>query len=105
MQNYKDASAHLPMVFMGEIHQVFQLLALFSQNSINTNKVELGGTDLETKQITSVVKFALKFISKMFDHIKENFLSKHIPTFAKSLFIKSPTVGPVNQSHTNPSTK
>jgi hypothetical protein len=105
MGNNKVAIAHLLMVFMGKIHQVFQLLASFSQNSINTNKVELGDTDQETKQMTSAVKFALKFIFKMFDHIEENSVPKHIPVFAKSLFIKSPTVGPVNKPRTDDYTK
>ena len=71
MRHNKDAIAHLPMVFMGKIHQLFQHLASFSQNSINTNKVEIGDANLETKQITIAVKFALKFMTKMLEHIDE----------------------------------
>ena len=93
MRNNKDAIAHLPMVFMGKIHQLFQHLASFSQNSINTNKVEIGDVDLETKQITIAVKFASKFITKMLEHIDENSIPKNIPAFAKSLFVEAPEVG------------
>ncbi len=38
MCDNSDCIAHLPMVFMAKIHQFFQLLASFLQNSINTNK-------------------------------------------------------------------
>ena len=71
MRDNKDAIAHLPMVSMGKIHQLFQHLASFSQNSINTNKVEIGDANLETKQITIAVKFASKFMTKMLEHIDE----------------------------------
>jgi hypothetical protein len=105
MSNNKNMIAHLPMDFMGKIHQIFHLLASFSRNSINTNMVGLGDTNLETKQITSAVKFLLKFISKLFNHIVDNSVPMHIPAFAKTLFIESPMVGPVSQSCTNNSTK
>jgi hypothetical protein len=51
MHNNMDSIAHLPMVFMAKIHQVFQLLASFSQNLINTNKVELGLANLDNKHV------------------------------------------------------
>jgi hypothetical protein len=81
------------MVFMGKIHQLFQYLASFSQNSINTNKVEIGDVDLETKQIIIAVKFASKFITKMLEHIDENSIPKNIPAFVKSLFVEAPKAG------------
>jgi hypothetical protein len=58
--------AHLPMLFMGKLHQFFQNLALFSQNSVNTNLVEHGATgdNLDIKNITIAVKFAAKFWKK-----------------------------------------
>ena len=93
MHNNKDKIAHLPMVFMGKIHQLFQYLTSFSQNSINTNKVELGDLDLETKQITIAVKFASKFITKMLEHIDTNSIPQNIPAFAKSLFVEAPMEG------------
>jgi hypothetical protein len=93
MRDNKEAIAHLPMVFMGKIHQLFQYLASFSQNSINTNKVEIGDVDLETKQIIIAVKFASKFITKMLEHIDENSIPKNIPAFAKSLFVEAPEAG------------
>ena len=93
MHDNKDAIAHLQMVFMGKIHQLFQYLASFSQNSINTNKVEIGDVDLETKQITTAVKFASKFITKMLEHIDEISIPKNIPAFAKSLFVEAPEAG------------
>ena len=93
MRDNKDAIAHLPMVFMGKIHQLFQYLASFSQNSINTNKVEIGDVNLETKQITTAVKFASKVITKMLEHIDENSIPKNIPAFAKSLFVEAPKAG------------
>jgi len=93
MHDNKDAIAHLPMVFMGKIHQLFQHLASFSQNSINTNKVEIGDVNLETKQITIAVKFASRFMTKMLEHINENSIPKNIPAFAKSLFVEAPDIG------------
>lgn len=51
MHNNKDVITHLLIFFMVKIHQLFRYLASFSQNSINTNKVEIGDLDLETKQI------------------------------------------------------
>ncbi len=51
---------HLPVFFMGKLHQFFQNLALFSQNSINTNKVEHSITTsalgLDSKNIAITVK-------------------------------------------------
>jgi hypothetical protein len=88
MHNNMDAIAHLPMVFMAKIHQVFQLLAAFSQNSINTNKVELGLADLDDKHIKTAIKLATKFFKKMVDHIDNNSVPKEVPTFAKSLFVE-----------------
>jgi hypothetical protein len=36
--------AHLPMLFMGKLHQFFKHMALLSQNSVNTNQVKYGVT-------------------------------------------------------------
>jgi hypothetical protein len=88
MHNNKDAIAHLPMMFMGKLHQFFQHLASFSQNSINTNKVEISNLTLEIKHITIRVKLAAKFINKMVKHIDNNSVPKKIPAFAKDLFVK-----------------
>jgi len=93
VRDNKDAITHLPLVFMGKIHQLFQHLASFSQSSINTNKVKIGDVDLETKQITIAVKFASKFMTRMLEHIDENSIPKNIPAFAKSLFVESPEIG------------
>jgi hypothetical protein len=35
---------HLPLLFMAKLHQFFMHLTAFSQNSLNTNKVEHGIT-------------------------------------------------------------
>jgi hypothetical protein len=73
---------------MAKIHQFFQRLALFSQNSINTNKVELKDSSLDTKQITATVKLVTKFIKKMIEHADNNSVPKEIPPFAKSFFVE-----------------
>jgi hypothetical protein len=88
MRDNMDAIAHLPMVFMGKTHQFFQHLASFSQNSINTNKVELGLADLDERHIKTAIKLAAKFFKKMVDHIDDNSVPKEVPTFAKSLFVE-----------------
>jgi hypothetical protein len=88
MRNNMVAIAHLPMVFMAKIHQVFQLLASFLQNLINTNKVELGLANLDDKHVKTTIKLTTKFFKKMVDHINNNSVPKEVPTFAKSLFVK-----------------
>ncbi len=95
----KDAIVHLPMIFMGKLHQFFQHLASFSQNSINTNKVEIGNSTLEIKHITSGEKLVAKFINKMAKHIDANSVPKEIPAFAKDLAI------PDTKSKKQPSTQ
>ena len=42
MHDNSDSIAHLPVIFMSKIHQFFMHLASFSQNLINTNKIEIG---------------------------------------------------------------
>jgi hypothetical protein len=79
---------------MGKLHQFFQHLASFLQNSINTNKVEIGNSTLEIKHITIGVRLAAKFINKMVEHINNNLVPKEIPAFAKGLFVKQ-TVGSI----------
>jgi hypothetical protein len=88
MRDNMDAIAHLPMVFMAKIHQFFQLLASFLQNLINTNKVELGLTDLDNKHVKTAIKLATKFFKKMVNHINDNSIPREVPTFVKSLFVK-----------------
>ena len=56
MRDNSEDIAHLPMVFMGKIHQFFQHLTSFSQNSIDTNKVELGLLDLDDEHVKTAVK-------------------------------------------------
>jgi hypothetical protein len=88
MRNNMDAIAHLPIVFKPKINQVFQLLASFSQNSINTNKAKLRLANLDNKHVKTAIKLATKFFKKMVDHIDNNSVPKEVPTFAKSLFVK-----------------
>ena len=64
MHDNMNAIAHLPMVFMAKTHQFFQLLASFSQNSINTNKVELGLANLDDKHIKTAIKLVTKFFKR-----------------------------------------
>jgi hypothetical protein len=79
---------HLPMVFMGKQHHFLKNLALFLQNSINTNRVEhnLICSNLETKVIAIVVKLTSKFFKKMEDHIDDDSFPKEEPAFARNLF-------------------
>jgi hypothetical protein len=58
------------------------------QNSINTNKVELGLADLDDKHVKITIKLATKFFKKMVDHINDNSVPKEVPTFVKSLFVE-----------------
>ena len=89
MRDNSDSIAHLPMVFMAKIHQFFMHLASFSQNSINTNKIEIGNSMFDTKQVSVAVKLASKFFAKMQEHIDDNSIPKDVPAFAKSFFIES----------------
>ncbi len=83
MDDNKDTIVHLLMIFMGKLHQFFQLLASFSQNSLNTNKAEIGNSTLEIRHITIGMKLLAIFINKMAKHIYNNLISKEIPAFAK----------------------
>ncbi len=82
---------HLSMVFMGKLHQFFKNLALFLQNSINTNRVEhnLVGRNLKMKVVVIVVKQAAKFFKTMVDHINDDFFPKEASVFTRSLFTKA----------------
>jgi hypothetical protein len=88
MGNNKDAITHLPMIFMGKLHQFFQHLDSFSPNSINTNKIEISNSTLEIKHITIGLKLAAKFINKIVKHINDNLVPKEISAFAKDLFVE-----------------
>ena len=93
MRGNIDLLAHLPMVFMGKQHPFFQHRTLFSQTSINTNKIELINPDLDLKNIKIAVELASKFLNKMQEHIDDNPIPKNVPAFAKSLFAKIPGGG------------
>ncbi len=89
---------------MGKLHQFFQHLALFSQNSINTNKVEHGimtsDQGLDSKIIAIVVKLGSKFLKKMAEHIEDNMVPKEVPSFTRSLFTKTSSI-PLLLANTN----
>ncbi len=89
MRDNSDSIAHLPMVFMSKIHQFFMHLALFLQNSINTNKIKTGDSKFKTKQVSIAVKLASKFFAKMQEHVEDNSIPKDVPAFAKSFFVKA----------------
>jgi hypothetical protein len=72
MRNNSDCITHLSMVFMGKIHQFFMHLASFLQNSINTNKIKVGDHKFETKMVSTAVKLASKFFSKIQEHVNNN---------------------------------
>jgi hypothetical protein len=65
-------------------------LALFSQNSVNTNLVEHGatGNELDIRNVSIAVKFVAKFWKKMNDHIKDDTIPKEIPSFARTMFVE-----------------
>ncbi len=89
---------HLPMLLAGKLHQFFQHLASFSQNSVNTNMVEHGnhGTGLDIKSISTAIKLASKIWKKMTKHIEDNTVSKEVPAFSRTLFVKQPGGGFTN---------
>ncbi len=89
MRDNSDSIAHLPMVFMAKIHQFFMHLALFLQNLINTNKIEIGNNKFESKNVYTAVRLATKFFNKMQEHVKDNSIPKDFPAFAKSFFIEA----------------
>jgi hypothetical protein len=89
MRDNSDSIAHLPLVFMAKIHQFFMHLALFSQNMINTNKIEIGDNKFESKNVSTAVRLAAKFFNKMQEHVEDNSIPKDVPAFAKSFFIKA----------------
>jgi hypothetical protein len=105
LRDNRDSIAHLPMVFMSKIHQFFQHLANFSQNSLNTNKVEIGDSAFKTMLVKTGVKLGAKFINKMIEHVKDNLLPKDIPAFAKSLFVKKTAGGIITLAATNTGAK
>ena len=74
------------MVFMAKVHQFFQHLALFSQNPINTNKIEMGDNTFDIKNVSTVVRLASKFFNKMQEHVEDNSIPKDVSAFAKSFF-------------------
>ena len=86
MRDNSDSIAHLRMVFMSKIHQFFMHLASFSQNSINTNKIKIGVSTFETRQVSIAVKLASNFFVKMQEHIDDTSIRKDVPAFAKSFF-------------------
>ena len=89
MRDNSDCIAHLPMVFMSKIHQFFIHLASFSQNSINTNKIETGNDKFECKQVSVAVKLASKFFTKMQEHVEDNSIPKDVPAFTMSFFVEA----------------
>jgi hypothetical protein len=75
---------------MAKLLQFFQNLALFSQNSVNTNLVEHGaiGDKLDIRNVSIAVNFSAKFWKKMNYHIKEDAVLKEIPSFARTMFVE-----------------
>jgi hypothetical protein len=88
MHDNSESIAHLPFIFMGKLHQSFQNLASFFQNSINTNKVKINDSDFDVKQVGIVVKLMSKFIKNMKEHIEDSSVPKEIPPFARKFFIE-----------------
>jgi hypothetical protein len=93
MRDNFGSIAHLPMFFMAKIHQFFMHLALFSQNSINTTEIKVGNNKFETRSLSTAVKLASKFFSKMQEHVDDNSIPKDVPAFAKSFFVEAPGGG------------
>jgi hypothetical protein len=105
MRNDSDSIVHLPIVFMAKIHQFFMHLALFSQNLINTNKIEVGDNKFKTKNVSTTVRLAAKFFNKMQEHVDDNSIPKDVPAFAKSFFIEAPGGGFAPKPRTNEAEK
>ncbi len=80
-------------------------LANFSQNSLNTDKVELGDSDFDTRLVKTGVRLGAKFINKMIKHVKDNLVPKEILKFAKSLFVEQTTGGIITLAATNTNAK
>jgi hypothetical protein len=71
MRKNSENIVHLTYVCMAKLHQFFQSLAMFSQNSINTNKVEINNLSFDKKQITAAMKLVTKFFKKIIEHAKK----------------------------------
>ncbi len=80
-------------------------LANFSQNSLNTNKVELGNSDFDTRLVKTGVRLGAKFINKMIKHVEDNLVAKEIPNFAKSLFVEQTAQRIITLAATNTNAK
>ena len=92
----ESALAHLPFIFMSQLHSVFKACAGFSQNSINNNIVELGNNDkLDIKLLTTAIRTVSKFYVKMLEHIEENSVPTNIPVFAKDMFVDNSKTAPI----------
>jgi hypothetical protein len=74
---------------MSKTHQFFMHLASFSQNSINTNKIETGDSKFEMRSVSVAVKLASKFFAKMQEHIDDNSIPPDVPAYAKSFFVEA----------------
>ena len=88
MSENSESITHVPFILMGKLHQCFQYLASFSQNLINTNKVEINDPSLDIKQVNMAVKLVSKFFKKMTEHIEDSTVPKEISPFARSFFIE-----------------
>ncbi len=77
---------------------------MFSQNSINNNKVEHGITTsdqgLDSKNIAITVKLGSKFLKKMAEHIEDDTVPKEVPSFVRSIFTKISSI-PLLLANTN----
>jgi hypothetical protein len=92
----ESALAHLPFIFMNQLHNIYKACASFSQNSINNNIVELSNNDkLDTKVLATAVRTTSKFYGKMLEHIEENSVPTNIPVYVKNMFVDNSKTAPI----------
>jgi hypothetical protein len=72
---------------MAKIHQFCQSLASFSQNSVNTNMVEINDSNFDVKHIDIVVRLVATFIDEMTKH-NDSSVPEEILPFTRSFFVK-----------------
>jgi hypothetical protein len=73
---------------MHKLHHVFTLLAKFSSKSKNTNSVKIGQSTFDIKILSTAIKYASSFPTKMEEYIAEDSIPADTPSFAQGI-IKS----------------
>ncbi len=78
---------------MQKNHHVFTQLVKFSSNSKIINLVKHGKTTFYIKILSSAIKYASLFLSKMEEYIVEDSVPTNVPSFAQSIIMSMKLAG------------